>query len=86
MTRLGTCLCAALLAACAAQGDEYTPPIHVVPGAAARIKWLLSHAGPPKPEVPQPDADAAPDAARVTSLDGGAELTQSFADEGGPPR
>ncbi len=56
--RAGSLFAGLLLAACAAPSD-YTPPIHVAPGAAARAAWMGSHA-PALPPPPSPAAHVHP--------------------------
>jgi hypothetical protein len=54
-----------LLVGCAETGD-YTPQIHVTPGAAARVLWIESH----RPRV-APAAE--PSSAQAAALEGGQE-------------
>jgi hypothetical protein len=57
-------------AACAASSSDYTPPIRVVPGAAARSMWIASK------NKGATDAEAA-EPSQAEGTDGGAEEASS---------
>jgi hypothetical protein len=57
-------LCIASVIACAATSD-YTPQIHVTPGAAARVLWIESH----RPHA----APSAREGAPAAAVEGGQE-------------
>jgi hypothetical protein len=46
--------------ACAPQASDYTPQIHVAPGAAARMLWIQSKNAPKGDEELESDASAEP--------------------------